>query len=249
MIDFHSHILPFMDDGAHDIQMSLEMLRQSYAQGVRGVVATSHGRAIKREELNGYIEQRQKSYDALTAAIRSAEEPLPKLYLGCELSLNTEILQTESISSLCIADTNYLLVEMPYTPWTTQHFESLDALSTKYRIILAHLERFMDHKQHFATLLDFDPICQINSASMLAPKAAKDVEFLFRNEMVQLIGTDMHNLTHRPPNLGKAADKIKKIYGADCLAHLNENAEAILQNQSVSFRKFKPKTIFNMFHK
>ena len=34
MIDFHSHILPYMDDGAESIEVSLAMLEESARQGV-----------------------------------------------------------------------------------------------------------------------------------------------------------------------------------------------------------------------
>ena len=42
MIDFHTHILPGMDDGASDAAESLAMLRTSYQQGVDTLFATSH---------------------------------------------------------------------------------------------------------------------------------------------------------------------------------------------------------------
>ena len=42
MIDFHSHILPGMDDGSKSTQESLEMLDMLRAQGVDTVAATPH---------------------------------------------------------------------------------------------------------------------------------------------------------------------------------------------------------------
>ena len=42
MIDFHSHILPCMDDGADSIETSLAMLRESKRQGVDLICSTSH---------------------------------------------------------------------------------------------------------------------------------------------------------------------------------------------------------------
>ncbi|MGN1318090.1 MAG: CpsB/CapC family capsule biosynthesis tyrosine phosphatase, partial [Lachnospirales bacterium] len=34
MIDFHSHIIPKIDDGSKSAEMSAEMLHLSYSQGV-----------------------------------------------------------------------------------------------------------------------------------------------------------------------------------------------------------------------
>ena len=42
MIDFHSHILPGVDDGPQNMEDSLSMLRSSFLQGVDLVVSTSH---------------------------------------------------------------------------------------------------------------------------------------------------------------------------------------------------------------
>ena len=40
MIDFHSHILPGIDDGAKNSRMSLEMLSASLDAGVSTIIAT-----------------------------------------------------------------------------------------------------------------------------------------------------------------------------------------------------------------
>ena len=42
MIDFHTHVLPNIDDGSRSMDMSLAMLAEEYAQGVTEVVATPH---------------------------------------------------------------------------------------------------------------------------------------------------------------------------------------------------------------
>ena len=42
MIDVHSHILPWIDDGSRSLEESMEMLRQEAEQGIQRVVATPH---------------------------------------------------------------------------------------------------------------------------------------------------------------------------------------------------------------
>lgn len=42
MIDFHTHILPRMDDGSRRMAETQKMLKMEYDQGVRQVVASSH---------------------------------------------------------------------------------------------------------------------------------------------------------------------------------------------------------------
>ena len=48
MIDFHSHILPGIDDGSKDPEMSLKMVAALQEQGVDTVCATSHFYAMER---------------------------------------------------------------------------------------------------------------------------------------------------------------------------------------------------------
>ena len=60
MIDIHSHILPFVDDGSHDCDCSIEMIKESIEQGTTGIFLTPHYRnnyklspsQIKQEFLN-----------------------------------------------------------------------------------------------------------------------------------------------------------------------------------------------------
>ena len=42
VIDFHSHILPDVDDGSRSLEQSLAMLQMEADQGIRRVVATPH---------------------------------------------------------------------------------------------------------------------------------------------------------------------------------------------------------------
>lgn len=42
MIDFHSHVLPCMDDGSKSTEESIQMLSMLREQGVETVVATPH---------------------------------------------------------------------------------------------------------------------------------------------------------------------------------------------------------------
>ena len=42
IIDFHSHILPGVDDGSQSVQESLAMLKMEAEQGIQHVIATPH---------------------------------------------------------------------------------------------------------------------------------------------------------------------------------------------------------------
>ena len=42
MIDVHSHVLPFVDDGSYSVEESLEMLKVMEQQGITDVICTPH---------------------------------------------------------------------------------------------------------------------------------------------------------------------------------------------------------------
>lgn len=64
MIDFHTHILHNIDDGSHNVEESITMLKQSYAQGIDTVVLTSHFR-LGEHKIGSYLKERQDRFDEI----------------------------------------------------------------------------------------------------------------------------------------------------------------------------------------
>ena len=52
MIDFHNHVLPGVDDGSKNMEMTLNMLRTASAQGVKKIINTTHLQHPKMEGKN-----------------------------------------------------------------------------------------------------------------------------------------------------------------------------------------------------
>ena len=64
MIDFHSHILPGIDDGAENLEQSDNMIKALMAQGVEHIVATPH--YIRHTcGLSEYLDMREKAFESL----------------------------------------------------------------------------------------------------------------------------------------------------------------------------------------
>ena len=66
MVDFHSHVLPAVDDGSRDVAESIALLTDLAKQGVKTVVATPHFYA-NRHSVNRFLEKRQTAYEKLIA--------------------------------------------------------------------------------------------------------------------------------------------------------------------------------------
>jgi protein-tyrosine phosphatase len=62
MIDFHTHVLPGIDDGSRDIAMTERMLEMEMEQGITRVIATPHFYAHRRS-VDSFLERRSAAYE------------------------------------------------------------------------------------------------------------------------------------------------------------------------------------------
>ena len=83
MIDWHSHILPCLDDGSGSFDESLRMLDTLSDQGVARVIATPRFYANK-ESLDIFLERREASFSLLA---QGRHEACPRVLCGAEVWL------------------------------------------------------------------------------------------------------------------------------------------------------------------
>lgn len=245
MIDFHAHILPGIDDGAKDVKMSLDMLHESYLQGVRTVIATPHCYLMEEKNIDSFLKKRQKSYEELMDAIKKDERPFPKIILGCELRIIKEVPDMNYLKKLCIEGTDYLLVEMPYKDWNVNNYDLLYAMILRgIKPIIAHIERFWDKKKEFYNLYSLELLYQVNADAFIHFAGKRRASQLFASGALHIIGSDMHNTSSRASCMKKAVNSIIKIYGKYRLDYLMGNAEKILENKPVDTVTFNKKGLF-----
>lgn len=222
IIDFHSHILPRMDDGSDSSKTSVEMLRRSAQAGVTWMIATPHFYG-HRTSLEHFLERRQASAHRLASVMRKG---MPKVSLGAEVALYAGIEDLDGIEKLCIQNTNLLLLEMPFAPWTGYDVDILAnlALNQDLQIVLAHFERFYDMQKDENLLnrvLELPVYLQINAGALLPMFGSKRwLEWLSQGK-AHLLGSDCHNLGNRAPNLDLARKKIEKKIGRETLQRID----------------------------
>ncbi|MBQ3708567.1 MAG: capsular polysaccharide biosynthesis protein [Clostridia bacterium] len=229
VIDFHSHILPKMDDGSKGTDMSLEMLQRMKNYGCDLVVSTSHYYRMN-EDIPDFLARRTASYRHLCARIR--EEPewnVPSIALGSEVAFFFGIESEENLGKLCIGDTDILLLEMPFAPWSIYEFNAVSALcyDRRFRVILAHYERFAEFQKGneiYDRILKLPVIVQINAESLQSKFGWNSKRWIrmFEEGRAKLLGTDAHNLTSRAPNLDVARETLRTKLSADVLDRIDE---------------------------
>ncbi len=212
MLDFHTHILPEIDDGAQSVEESLEMLRLLKEQGVNTVALTPHYLAMD-ESPDQFLERRTEAYNKLCEEIEKSGEEFPKLMLGAEVYYYPGICRMEELYKLTLEDTNILLLEMPMVKWTEYTLREIEELyqNTGIRIIIAHVERCMDYQKKgtLERLFNGGIATQVNASFFISKRTRRKALKMFKAGQISHIGTDCHNLEYRPPKMKEALDIIR----------------------------------------
>lgn len=141
IIDFHSHILPNIDDGCRGIEMARNVLMLAKSQRTSLQILTPHFYA-SRSKPEEFLAKRSKSYDSIREII---DKSMLEVRLGCEIAFTRGMSEWDCLGDLAIEGTKLVLVEMPFRQWTDKDLAEIEHISEIGFIpILAHLERFYD---------------------------------------------------------------------------------------------------------
>lgn len=201
--DIHSHVLPGIDDGCKTPEEAVAVLKKMWDSGIRRVFVTPHYYAS--EAIEQFLSRRDASLALLQRQMKG--QALPELCCGAEVAYFPGISSCEQLSRLCLGRSRYLLLELPFTPWSGQVVRDVNNLCLQGCIpILAHYERYAASQtpQLQKRMLESEPLVQMNAGQLLDLwRGAKARAALERDE-VQLLGSDCHGLNYRPPRLGQA---------------------------------------------
>lgn len=228
MIDWHSHILPGMDDGSRDVDESLSMIGSLGSQGVDCVVATPHFYADD-ESVEEFLKRRQISFDELSANLPA---DAPNVVCGAEVRYFPGISHMEGLERLTIGNSRLLLLEMSMSRWTEYTVRELIELAARGNItvILAHIERyiFMQSSDVWDRLLDSGFLMQVNASFFSRFGTKRKALRLLDSGRIHLVGSDCHNMTDRSPRIGTAYDLITKKLGKSFVSEINEYGNSLL---------------------
>ena len=225
MVDFHSHILPGMDDGSKSEKESIDMLGE-YSDRITDVFLTPHFYP-DRESPNEFLKRREKSAEVLRNAIEGKNVPV--LHLGAEVGYYEGIHNSEEMEKLVISGSRLLLVEMPFRDWNLRMVDELIELNRRFGIrpVMAHIDRYNfgqgPNKKAFKHFLDNRGLVQVNAEAVMSMLSRMKVVSMIRKGEIHFIGSDAHNMLMRKPNLDAAIDKLIKAKSEDVLKDLDEN--------------------------
>lgn len=231
MTDFHSHILPGIDDGSSSVEESVAMLRMEAKQGIGCVVATPHFYA-RHDDPERFLARRAAAMGRLQMET-VWQEGLPQVFLGAEVHYFPGMSDSEALAGLTIDKKRCILIEMPPAPWTPQMYRELEWVYTKQGLtpVIAHLDRYISpFRAHGipARLEELPVLVQANASFFLRSSTASFALRLLRQGKIHLLGSDCHNLTDRAPNLGAAAQAIERRLGHAALEWVQSQEQQVL---------------------
>lgn len=235
-MDFHSHILPGIDDGSKNLQESLRMMRLSAQQGIRHMVATPHFYP-RYDSPETFLRKREEAADKLRKAM--VDEPdLPEISIGAEVYFFSGISDSELIKALTIEGKRCILIEMPQSPWKESHYRELEGIYTKHGItpIVAHIDRYIRpfHTHGIPERLEQMPVLvQANAEFFLRSSTRSMAMKMLKKDRIQLLGSDCHNLSSRSPNLGDAVELIEQKLGENALAGVRFYQDDVLNSSLI----------------
>ncbi len=231
-LDIHAHILPKVDDGARDMETSIELLEMLKAQGVTDVIATPHFYPDS-DNYEEFAEIIQKAYKDLKAEV--SKHDLPRVFLGCELRYFNGMGKSNAIKQFVISGTNYLLLELPYgAPITKTVLQDIIDVGERQGLIpiLAHIERYSKvpgYKKLLKLITDGYAIAHINAGAVVTKETMRFCEKLIKGGYVSYIATDTHSPEHRPPQLDKALEILTERMGKSTVSRLIIKSNRLLE--------------------
>lgn len=191
IVDFHSHLMPAVDDGAPDATHSLDALRAFAAQGIGTCITTPHFEgSLTRSPaaFAGRIAEIDAGWERLRAVVASAASApgsgdgardaqgtaaasaLPKVERGVEVMLDDPDPDL-SDSRLRLAGGPYVLCEFPAMRLPPNAEWAMQNLIRKgWRPIIAHPERYRNHDDRLTALVrcrEAGAHLQVNAGSFL----------------------------------------------------------------------------------
>lgn len=238
--DIHIHIMPGVDDGAKDLECSMNMFRIAQKEGISKMILTPHQKPDRRcVSVKGI----QNRIEMLREELRQKHIGI-EVYPGSELLYYSELSEQLEAGNVCsLAGSHYVLTEfLPNESWEYIRDGLYDLSSSGYWPVIAHAERcaaLVKNPDRLEELIEMGCYVQMNAGSLTG-----DFGFglkhasrkMVKEGLVHFIGTDAHSdKGKRIPKIKRCAEWLNKKIGKTAADRmLFESAEAIFANQEIN---------------
>lgn len=238
MIDFHSHIIPNIDDGSRSVEETAQLLEEASRVGFDAIISTSH---YIEDGFEANVAIRQTWIDAISKILEERKINL-KIYLGSEVYITDNIIQLLDENVIpTINGSDYVLFEYPLNAKPMDMYKAVYDMQGKgYKPILAHPERYkfiQEDPDIIYDLIQKGVLMQSNYASIIGyygEEAEVLVKKLLENNMVHFFGSDVHRERSIYPLLKEIKKEIEFVVGRNKLKELSTtNPSLVLENKPI----------------
>lgn len=236
--DVHSHYMPKVDDGSSSAEITMKMLRMAREEGIRSIILTPHYRepyfTAPRERIDKGFEE--------VKLLAQRVDPTLRIYLGNEIHYNRNLLEwLQSGKAHTMADTSYALIEFsPGDEYDLLHACLRTLIAAGYRPIIAHVERcgaLLGKPDRIEELIDLGAYIQVNAGTFTGEcgfQAKRFVHKLVKQDLIDFVGSDAHNITDRRPQMRKCAEYLGKVHGSNYMKRiLYDNPEHMVRDMEL----------------
>ena len=244
MIDFHNHVLPGIDDGSKNMEMTLNMLRTASDQGIKKIINTTHLQHPKMEGKNTDFKYIQGVRDKVVDEAKS-------IGIDIDIELASEVYYLPNLCDLIdnplAMISNYMLIEFPMIIVPAKFEKTFFQLKLRgVTPVLAHPERYrfvQEDMKRLEMLKEMGVLFQIDAGSIIGhfgDKTKKTSINMLSRGYCHLIGSDAHNDNKRTFCLKDAYNVIDSDRVIDTLKQNSENlflGEGVIEGVSFKLKK------------
>lgn len=253
MVDIHSHILPSIDDGAKNMEMTINMIKRSVREGTKHIIATPHYR-------RGFF---YTPYGEVKEMVSNLSNTVKSEGIDCNIHFGQEVYYSDKILEDLddgligtINEGEYMLVEFPMKRIPEEAVDYMYELKLRgITPIIAHPERYVDVIKDITFLNNFIKegcLFQMNRGSILG-EFGRDVKKtsikLVDNYIYSFIGSDAHNDKSRRTGITDGISAIGDI-NEDLMDDILENSRRLIDGKHIRFSGAtikKKKKLFGIF--
>jgi len=238
MIDFHSHIIPEIDDGSRSIEETMLLLEEAKKAGFKKIISTSH-------YVQDQFEFDEKSREMFFNLIKNGASNLGidiEIYLGSEIFASYDIVELiREHKASTINGSKYVLFELPMQNEMPNLKNIIyNLLGHGYIPIIAHPERYEYVKENPNWLIEYIELgvmFQANYGSLIGiygKQAQITVKKLLKNNMIHFLGSDVHRARTIYAKMPEILAELEKTIDIDTIEQLTTiNPSLVLENQPI----------------
>lgn len=225
--DIHSHLVPDVDDGARNVEDTLDAIERLTTEGVRKIITTPHldgSLTLHRDLLEERLDEVSEAFERAAEAVRE-RFPEVEFRRGHEVMLDVPDVDF-SEPRVRLAGTRFVLIEWPRLHLPPGTVKVLGRIREEgFVAVVAHPERYIGFDMDVAAQWkNAGALLQVNYGSLdgrYGADARRLALRLLRRGWVDYLASDFHARPDRPIYMHEARDRLDDLGASETFVTLS----------------------------